>query len=267
MPVDQSETTPSRTGSAPLCAHAGNAFETDRTALIAAGATRGRRLRMRRQRRRPSGGAAAIALGGSGRALLVPGAATVASGGGRRPRPRPPDTCATPLVFSGETRPHLARPGHSAGMSSAGFLPPYSFPSSSHPTLRQPSPPSGIDSGASRPRRPSAGQGARSRTTPAPRAQLPDGSALMMFQGYEYPDRRVDTKHWTREARHAAAGNMISVSEWNAAAEKDAPISRPDPPLSPAQLMNVVTARVARAPSTPSRRTQGAAASSSTPAA
>lgn len=29
--------------------------------------------------------------------------------------------------------------------------------------------------------------------------RLPDGSALKIFQGYEYPDRRADTKLWTAD--------------------------------------------------------------------
>ncbi len=29
--------------------------------------------------------------------------------------------------------------------------------------------------------------------------RLPDGSLLMLFQGYEYPDRRVETKWWNAE--------------------------------------------------------------------
>jgi hypothetical protein len=72
-------------------------------------------------------------------------------------------------------------------------------------------------------------------------SRLPDGSLLMLFQGYEYPDRRVDTKWWHAELV-TPEGQQVSLSEWNAAAEKDAPISRPDPPLSPAQLKKVVTA-------------------------
>ncbi|MEV3856867.1 hypothetical protein AB0J38_21365 [Streptomyces sp. NPDC050095] len=68
----------------------------------------------------------------------------------------------------------------------------------------------------------------------------PDGSALLLMRGYEYPDKRVDTKLW-----HAflmtPEGYTVDASEWNAAAEKDAPISRPEPALSIAQLKTLVT--------------------------
>ncbi|WP_338698863.1 hypothetical protein V2W30_21655 [Streptomyces sp. Q6] len=69
---------------------------------------------------------------------------------------------------------------------------------------------------------------------------LADGSRLMLYRGYEYPDLHVKTKLW-----HAylmtPKGYTVSVSEWNAPTEKDSAISRPQPPLSTAQLKSVVT--------------------------
>jgi hypothetical protein len=76
-------------------------------------------------------------------------------------------------------------------------------------------------------------------------ALLSDGSQLRLFQGYEYPDRRVDTKYWAADLV-TPRGQHISVGEWNSPAEKDAPISREDPPLSTAQLRKVATAGVWR---------------------
>ncbi|MBT2491504.1 hypothetical protein J7E96_23855 [Streptomyces sp. ISL-96] len=70
--------------------------------------------------------------------------------------------------------------------------------------------------------------------------KLDDGSTLMLFQGYEYPDRRVDTKVW-RATLVTPQGYLVDVSEWNAPAQKDAEISRPNPPLSPAQLGALAT--------------------------
>ncbi|MFF4328237.1 hypothetical protein ACFYZT_17170 [Streptomyces sp. NPDC001591] len=64
---------------------------------------------------------------------------------------------------------------------------------------------------------------------------LADGSKIMVYQGYEYPDRRVPTKSW-HATLVTAQGYQVEVQEWNAAAEKDEPVSRPDPPLDPAQL-------------------------------
>ncbi|MFE6053932.1 hypothetical protein ACFQ6N_24535 [Kitasatospora sp. NPDC056446] len=71
---------------------------------------------------------------------------------------------------------------------------------------------------------------------------LPDGSRLLLEQGYEYSDSRADTKDW-----HATLtgpdGRSISVNEWNAPQEKGAPDSRPEPPLTLDQLKAIVTDR------------------------
>ncbi|MFJ6485571.1 MULTISPECIES: hypothetical protein [unclassified Streptomyces] len=70
--------------------------------------------------------------------------------------------------------------------------------------------------------------------------QLPDGSRLLLHQGYEYPDRRTDTKVW-RAVLVTAQGFLVDASEWNAAVDKGAPVSRTDPPLTIAQLKTLVT--------------------------
>ncbi|MGC9381101.1 hypothetical protein [Streptomyces sp. MH13] len=75
--------------------------------------------------------------------------------------------------------------------------------------------------------------------------RLPDGSLLKLFQGYEYPDRRVDTKLWSADLV-TSEGQHVSLSEWNSPAQKGAPVSRQDPPLSTAELKEVVTADVWR---------------------
>lgn len=66
------------------------------------------------------------------------------------------------------------------------------------------------------------------------------GGTLTVIKTYEYPDHRVDTKEWLAEFR-AKDGSLVTVSEWNAAAEKDAPVSRPEPPLSAARLGVIAT--------------------------
>ncbi|MFD6971173.1 hypothetical protein [Streptomyces sp. NPDC059949] len=73
--------------------------------------------------------------------------------------------------------------------------------------------------------------------------KLADGSMLLLQKGYEYPDRRVDTKVW-RGVLVTPQGFMVDVSEWNAPAEKGAPVSRPNPPLTTAQLKTLVTSTV-----------------------
>ncbi|MGZ9932461.1 hypothetical protein ACXNSR_21610 [Streptomyces sp. NC-S4] len=70
--------------------------------------------------------------------------------------------------------------------------------------------------------------------------QLPDGSRLLLHQGYEYPDRRTDTKVW-RAVLVTVRGFLVDASEWNAAADKDAAVSRTDPPLTIEQLKTLVT--------------------------
>ncbi|WP_326611056.1 hypothetical protein OG949_16760 [Streptomyces scopuliridis] len=77
--------------------------------------------------------------------------------------------------------------------------------------------------------------------------ELADGSRLMVFQGYEYPDRREDTKNW-RAVLLTSDGFLVDASEYNAPAEKGAEISRADPPLNPAQLKTLVTSDAWRAP-------------------
>ncbi|MFJ9027695.1 hypothetical protein ACIRQP_04080 [Streptomyces sp. NPDC102274] len=77
--------------------------------------------------------------------------------------------------------------------------------------------------------------------------ELADGSRLMVLQGYEYPDRREDTKNW-RAVLLTADGFLVDASEYNAPAEKGAEISRADPPLNPAQLKALVTSDKWRAP-------------------
>ncbi|MFF1491346.1 hypothetical protein [Streptomyces sp. NPDC058304] len=69
---------------------------------------------------------------------------------------------------------------------------------------------------------------------------LADGSKLMVFQGYEYPDRRVPTKVW-RATLVTPQGCQVDVQEWNATAEKGQPVSRDNPPLAPEELKEFAT--------------------------
>ncbi|MFB6840847.1 hypothetical protein [Streptomyces sp. NPDC056361] len=70
--------------------------------------------------------------------------------------------------------------------------------------------------------------------------RLPNGARLMVLQGYEYPDKREETKSW-RAVLLTKDGFLVDVSEYNAAAEKGAAISRENPPFTPAQLKALVT--------------------------
>jgi hypothetical protein len=66
------------------------------------------------------------------------------------------------------------------------------------------------------------------------------GGTLTLLKTYEYPDHRADTKEWLAEFQ-TKDGAFVTVSEWNAAAEKGAPVSRPEPPLSVARLGAIAT--------------------------
>lgn len=70
--------------------------------------------------------------------------------------------------------------------------------------------------------------------------KLPDGSRLLLFEGYEYADRREDTKCW-RATVVTPQGFLVDAQEWNAEEQKGAPVSRPTPPLTLAQLKALVT--------------------------
>ncbi|MFF3562148.1 hypothetical protein ACFYXS_19120 [Streptomyces sp. NPDC002574] len=231
--------------------HAGGDYETDRRALVAAGTARGRTL-LRRRRAAIAAGVAAVALVGVGGSLLVPsggdggGRQTVAAG---RPTPPPPsendgEISAADLISTlkgllpkGEFREEQgrgvgARPGPYAqlvyddgkggGAVSVGL--------------------GRVEPGSEQ---------ARELASCPDRIAIPydhctatvlaDGSTLTLFQGYEYPDRRVDTKWWHADFV-SPLGHHVDVSEWNAEAEKDAPETRDEPPLSMAQLTKVATA-------------------------
>ncbi|MEW2175407.1 hypothetical protein AB0890_03615 [Streptomyces sp. NPDC005406] len=70
---------------------------------------------------------------------------------------------------------------------------------------------------------------------------LKDGSHLVLFKGWEYPDRREETRWWYADLL-TPEGYRISVSEWNAPAEKGAPVSRSVPPLSLDRMKALVRA-------------------------
>ncbi|GAA2827665.1 hypothetical protein GCM10010441_60040 [Kitasatospora paracochleata] len=81
----------------------------------------------------------------------------------------------------------------------------------------------------------------------------PDGSTLVLLKGYEYPDKRVLTKSWDAHL-YGPDGLHLFFTESNSARSKDAPITRPEPPLDFDRLTALLTdpswqpllARVAR---------------------
>ncbi|MFF8380882.1 hypothetical protein ACF07V_32635 [Streptomyces sp. NPDC015661] len=101
--------------------------------------------------------------------------------------------------------------------------------------------------------------------------RLPGGDRVMVIEGYEYPDKREETKNW-RAVLLTKEGIVIDASEYNAAAEKGAPISRENPPFTAAQLKALVTAEawrplIAQLPELPTKPATGEAQLPAVPSA
>ncbi|MEU6161738.1 hypothetical protein [Streptomyces sp. NPDC047130] len=245
--------------------------------LAAAGAARGRRL-LARRRAAVLAGAAAVACAGVSGALLLPGAggaddprsvtaaststspagsSPAGSSSGSSPAGSSP---AAGTVDAGITAEEMIRTlkdllpeGTTSGEEGAGSerhpLPPYAG------LVYDDGEGGGAISLSLNRVEPGSNQ-ARETTTCPDKAlvrhdacrteKLADGSRLMLFQGYEYPDGRADTKWWAADLV-TPQGHHVSVSEWNAEAQKDAPVTRDRPPLSMAQLRTVATAPAWRA--------------------
>lgn len=233
----------------------GDTFDTDRPALIAAGRSRGRTLRLRR-RAAVAGGAAGIALVGLAGALVLPGGGgpsheqdSVSSTGDTAP----PSGAATPRSPGAERMveelkrllPEGKVSDVEAGGGGGGELPYVRL-------VHDDSAGGGLISLSLSRVEPGSPQAAEAVACPdkvyvphdsCTTTRQPDGSVLMLFQGYEYPDRREDTKLWRAELV-TADGVHVGVSEWNAEKEKGAPVTRPEPPLAPAKLGEIATASV-----------------------
>ncbi|MFE0705139.1 hypothetical protein [Streptomyces sp. NPDC058872] len=70
---------------------------------------------------------------------------------------------------------------------------------------------------------------------------LPGGDRFMIFQGYEYSDKRDGTKNWSAVLL-TKDGFLIDVDEYNAPAEKGTEATRENPPFTPAQLKALIAA-------------------------
>ncbi|MFD5031750.1 hypothetical protein ACFWM0_15230 [Streptomyces sp. NPDC058405] len=76
---------------------------------------------------------------------------------------------------------------------------------------------------------------------------LADGSRLMIYQGYAYPDRPQDTRS-RRAVLSTADGFLIDAHVYNAPMVRGSTPSRTDPPLDPQQLKELVTSDAWRRP-------------------
>ncbi|OEJ32564.1 hypothetical protein [Streptomyces subrutilus] len=239
---------------------AGNGFTADRAALVDAGERRGRRLVARRR---------AAVIGGSALALAVvatTGAYTGGLLGGSDGGPRPELVAAPPAPSRGSgpgADPAMPRTGTGAVTGQQllavfrELLPGGKLTDTTARGTGEPPYVSGVyDDGKGRAavslslsRVDPHGSNARELTECGDKnlqeyddcttEQLADGSKVLLHQGYEYPDRRVDTKLW-RAVLVTPRGYLVQASEWNAPAEKGVPVSRPNPPLTMAQLKTLV---------------------------
>ncbi|MFD9406235.1 hypothetical protein ACFWBN_04305 [Streptomyces sp. NPDC059989] len=236
----------------------GDGFTTDRNALVDGGERRGRRLVARRR---------AAVVGGSVLALAAIGTAGVYSDsllGGAAPVgvAAPPALETSPPARSDNPK----IPGTGTGAVTAeqligvlrGLLPAGGLTDARARGTDQPPVVSGVfDDGNGKAaisvglaRVDPKGSVAREATQCGDKSfqgyddcrteKLADGSTLLLSKGYEYPDRRVDTKLW-RAVLVTPQGFQVDVSEWNAPAEKGAAVSRTNPPLTTAQLKALVT--------------------------
>jgi hypothetical protein len=215
----------------------------DTRGLVHDGLARGRTLRRRRVAA-VTAGVAVFALAGAG-GVLAGGVGT--SGGGKSstgvaaaPSHSRTATPAGPPALSGKQVAHLfvsmLPAGTVTGVRSRGTATgiPYAYA-----VLDDGHGPGalsfGIDLDGAAPTCPGTDAPGTSCTS----SRLPGGT-LTILKGYEYPDHRAQAKDWDAYFVNAA-GAVVDLSEWNAAAEKGAPVSRPNPPLSSARLAAIVT--------------------------
>ncbi|QFR00053.1 hypothetical protein F9278_32220 [Streptomyces phaeolivaceus] len=250
MPLDQHEDPfESRLGDA--LRRAGGTFETDGGAMVGGGTVRGRRMLFRR-RAAMLGGVAGIALVGVGGALLLPGGG---GGGGKQSVAAERSGGETVRDDDGEVS------GAEMVQRLKDLMPKGRFSEeSAHGTDTETGPSAHVvyDDGKGAAavelglgRIDPDSEHARQLTKCPDKETVaydsceeitrPDGSRLMLFEGYEYPDRRVDTKYWYAQVVDPE-GFEVGVMEWNAAAQKDAPVTRAEPPLPTAYLRAIVTA-------------------------
>ncbi|SFF44491.1 hypothetical protein SAMN05216251_114122 [Actinacidiphila alni] len=230
---------------------AGDTFRPgDPRGLVADGHVHGRRLRRRRNAAVTAGVAAFAVIGVGG--ALIGGLAGGDGSGGTAAAPEKPAVSAGPASGGPSAKPHrpvltakqftdlfvsMLPKGHVAkrpGRGTDGELPPLAevvFDDGKGPGLVD----ALVGYGEAAPDCPEQDPPGTSCTT-----THVHGGTLTIYKGYEYPDRREDTKEWMATFV-TAGGATIDVSEWNAKEEKGAPVSRPNPPLSVSELRRIVT--------------------------
>ncbi|MFF2144677.1 hypothetical protein [Kitasatospora sp. NPDC058190] len=244
--------------------------QADQTGLVAGGYQRGRRRWRRRSTAAVVGGAAALALVGTG-AVYLTGATSPGSSG--------PGTVAAASSWAASSSTAVVAPASAPSATASPATAPVSgdevlaafqalLPkgqvTAGQGTGTEPTPGKpggagatlvfddgkgkaamGISFGRVASNDPNAAQNACPDKKMVPydactTTSLPGGGSVTVLQGYEYPDKRATTKWWNARLI-GQDGRQIQLSEWNSAAEKGSPDSRPTPPLSPEQLKAIVT--------------------------
>ncbi|GAA3373813.1 hypothetical protein GCM10020367_35230 [Streptomyces sannanensis] len=238
----------------------GDSFTTDRQALVEGGLTQGRRRRFRRNMAAMTGSVLALAvvgtagayggglLGGTGGRSEISVAAPATGSGAAAPEGKPMGTGKVSAEQMIKTLKDLLPEGKFSRTEARGT-------GDMHGPMASGVFEDGKGAGAigiSLSRVDPHGREAEQQTACPDRNHVPyesctserlaDGSRLMLMRGWEYPDRREDTKAW-RAVLVTPQGYLVNASEWNAPAEKGATVTRTDPPLSLAQLKAVVTAK------------------------
>ncbi|MEU3722949.1 hypothetical protein [Streptomyces sp. NPDC031705] len=239
---------------------AGAAFTPDPQALLEAGERRGRRLVARRRAAVAGGSVLALALvgtagawtggliGGDGTGNVaaapdLPGRGPARPGGGADPQARAGTGAVTAGQMAAILR-SLVPVGQVTDIESRGT------------DDQAPSARGLVDDGKGKgrvgvllTRIDPAGAMAREMTTCPDRKNvaydsckeevLPDGSRLLLIQSYDYDDARKSVKDW-RATLATPQGFLIDASEANATQGKGVPVTRPEPPLTMAQMKALV---------------------------
>ncbi|GHE73538.1 hypothetical protein [Streptomyces vinaceus] len=240
---------------------AGDGFTADRHALVEAGERRGRRLVARRRAAVIGGSVLSLALigavgayaggllDGSGRVEIAappePSGGRSGGGGGGAPELPPGGTGAVSAAQLVELFKELlpggtlsvehanGTDGHGAGI--AGVYDDGKGAVAIKLTLVPVDPNGGLANNATLCRKKDVRPDDACTTE-----QLADGSRLLTQQGYLAQSPSIDIKEW-RAALVTPQGFQVELSETNAPRMETTKSSRPNPPLSPAQLRAVVT--------------------------
>ncbi|WP_328583063.1 hypothetical protein [Streptomyces sp. NBC_00370] len=249
-PFDDSGPFENRLGPALRCA--GDTFEpADSEALVDGGLTRGRRRVVRRRTAAVTGSVLALALVGVGGAY---GSGVLGDSGGGKSSLAGPKDPAPATAFPGGAE--AGQGGQElvsilSGLLAPGKLTPSSVTGFGGPRLAHVT--GVLDDGKGEAEvsvalyPAAAGQDVSpcpvnglSKDQSCVSTDLAGGDRLTVFQGYEYPDRREETRSW-RAVLLTKSGFVIDFTEYNAPAEKGAKVSRAVPPLNPKELRDLVT--------------------------